>query len=110
MTVSTTALLGMNIPPGGPWSPSPPSPLFAMWLALVSLMMITVGLVGKRTQRQRLAYCTTLGLVLIVAALAMTQGACANQKRAVTGPYLVTVTGTSGALSHSSTVVLNVTK
>lgn len=111
ITVRTADLLGSAPParPGGPRIP-PAAPLVALWTFLASLMLVSLGVIGKKTKRRRLAHCMSFGLALLVASFAIGQSACASSPgRQVAGPYSVTVTATSGTVSHSATVTLNVT-
>ncbi|MGH9859434.1 MAG: hypothetical protein ACRD5F_05345, partial [Candidatus Acidiferrales bacterium] len=107
ITVRTADLLGSAPPaPGLP----PAAPLVALWTFLASLMLVSLGVIGKRTKQRRLAHCMSFGLALLVASFAIGQSACAaSPGRQVAGPYTVTVTATSGTVSHSATVTLNVT-
>lgn len=113
ITVRTADLLGSAPPaPTAPGLP-PVAPMMALSSFLASLMLVSLGMIGKETRRRRrrLGHCMSFGLALLVASFAIGQSACAvgGRGRQVTGPYTVTVTATSGTVSHSTTVTLNVT-
>jgi hypothetical protein len=59
----------------------------------------------------RLGYAVTLGAALLVVSLGMLQSACAGSTgQKLQGPYQVTVTATSGGISHSTSATYNVAK
>lgn len=99
----TPTIFGGAPPIGG-------SPLLWLWMAALATGLIAVGLLGRR-RVARLGYAVSLGLVLLVLSLAMFQSACAGSVgQKLQGPYQVTVTATSGNISHSTTATYNISK
>jgi hypothetical protein len=99
----TPTIFGSAPPAGG-------SPLLWLWLAALATALIAVGMAGRR-RVARLSYAVTLGAVMLVASLAMFQSACAGSTgQKLQGPYQVTVTATSGNISHSTSATYNVAK
>jgi uncharacterized repeat protein (TIGR01451 family) len=111
MTVSTQELAASAIaPPGQSFLPAVPVTLYIIGPWAMGLLLIFTGWFGRRYRRPRLALCHTLGLLVLIASFFITQSACTNDKQVVIGPYAVTVTGTSGTITHTTVVVLNVIK
>lgn len=99
----TPTIFGSAPPAGG-------SPLLWLWLAVVATALMAAGMAGRR-RVARLGYAVTLGAVMLVASLAMLQSACAGSTgQKLQGPYQVTVTATSGNISHSTSATYNVSK
>jgi uncharacterized repeat protein (TIGR01451 family) len=111
MTVSTQELAASAVaPPGQSFLPTVPVTLYIIGPWAMGLLLIFTGWFGRRYRRPRLALCHTLGLLVLIASFFITQSACTNDKQVVIGPYAVTVTGTSGTITHTTVVVLNVIK
>lgn len=99
----TPTIFGSAPPIGG-------SPTLWLWLAAFATSLVALGLYGRR-RVARLTYAVSLGLVLLVLSLAMFQSACAGSAgQKLQGPYQVTVTATSGSISHSTSATYNVSK
>ncbi|MFB3917583.1 MAG: alkaline phosphatase family protein [Terriglobales bacterium] len=88
------------------------TPFFALSLPFVGLAVGTV-LVGDRCKKSRLGFWIVLGLVLALAAICTGCGSAGNtastqaaQNGAAAHSYTVTITGTSGTLQQSASVVL----
>jgi hypothetical protein len=99
----TPTIFGSAPPMGG-------SPLLWLWVAAVATALMAVGVYGRR-RVARLGYAVTLGAALLVVSLGMLQSACAGSTgQKLQGPYQVTVTATSGSISHSTSATYNVSK
>lgn len=97
----TPTIFGAAPPIGG-------NPILWFWLAVFALSLIAAGVVGRR-RVARLGYAVSFGLVLLVVSVAMLQSACAGSDgQRLQGPYQVTVTATSGGVSHSTSATYNV--
>jgi uncharacterized repeat protein (TIGR01451 family) len=81
----------------------PPWPgLVLAWLALA---LVATGAIAGKARQWRLAYCLPVGLLFLL----LTLGGCAqSSSMATTGPVTVNVTATSGNISQSTTVTVNV--
>lgn len=105
---STTANTTMTVlvPRNSAMLPGAPSPLLpGLVLSWLALALVTVGAMASRTRQRRLAYCLPVGLLFLL----LTLGGCAQSSAVgTTGPVTVTVTATSGNMSQSTTVTLNV--
>jgi uncharacterized repeat protein (TIGR01451 family) len=104
-----TVAMSVTIPNKG-LAPPPPTTLPpAPWglLAVCAAMGIALLMMRKRHPSLR-ARATALVLVVLALSLALGQAGCASAGGFI-GPAQVTVTATSGSLSHSKTVVINVT-
>jgi uncharacterized repeat protein (TIGR01451 family) len=105
INITTTArgLVPLRGPQQIPW------PL--LWLVAFSTLLLLAGVAGRRMEPlaartlRGWSYCATLGMVLLVASLLLTQAACGQDNSGVPrGPVGVTVTATSGPVSRSFTV------
>lgn len=99
--VTVTPTVFGSVPPLGnpaPW----------LWLAAFAASLIGAGLAGRR-RVARLGYAVSFGVVLLLVSLVMLQSACAGSTgQRLQGPYQVTVTATSGGISHSTSATYNV--
>jgi len=104
VTVTIAPTIFGSVPPMGG------SPLLWLWVAAFATALIAVGMAGRR-RVARLGYAVTLGAVMLVMSLAMFQSACAGSTgQKLQGPYQVTVTATSGNISHSTSATYNVSR
>ena len=111
VTVTTSPLYEAFIPGArGPLAPLPP-----WWIGLLALAVSLAGLGIAGVERKPLRRWASLGaLVLLIATASYLAGCLHNSPRATlpggtpTGAYSITVTATSGADVHSTTVVLTV--
>lgn len=109
LSIQTTAPIASLNPPAGPWKPS--GPLFAFWLSLPAMGIVAMG-AGSRTKKRWLAI---LGGGLLVLMMLGALSACGggggghqSQPGTTLGTYTVTVSATSGTLTHTRTVMLTV--
>jgi uncharacterized repeat protein (TIGR01451 family) len=99
MTVTFPPRSGM-VPPA---SRGPQPPLG--WLLLSTMAMAVLALLARR-QRVPRKLVPALALLLLVVGGVLMQSACATGENIQSGPKTLTVTGTSGALSHSTPVIV----
>jgi hypothetical protein len=101
-TAATTAMLNTPIFGTG-------TPVFAFWFGLPGMVLVGGAVTGKRKK----ALVIALLVVVLIGIVAMS--ACGGGSKSSTptpvagtpaGTYTVTVTGTSGALTHTTTVTL----
>jgi len=86
------------------------NPTLWLWLAAFALTLVAAGMLGRR-RLPRAGYAVSFGIVLLVASLAMFQSACAGSTgQRLQGPYQVTVTATSGGITHSTSATYNVSR
>lgn len=109
LSIRTTAPIATLNPPAAPWKPS--GPLFAFWLSLPAMGIVAMG-AGSRTKKRWLAM---LGGGLLVLMMLGALSACGggggghqSQPGTTPGTYTVTVSATSGTLTHTQTVMLTV--
>lgn len=108
VNVPSSSTLTVNVPS---FSAAPPMriPPMLLWLVALGMALVGVGIASRRLGYRRLAHCTAAGMLLLVASLVIFQSACTTTSDTITGPYVVTVSGSSpGGLSHSTTVTVNV--
>ncbi len=88
----------------------PAGPTMLLWTSVlaVALWLAFSFPLQRRPREARLRYALSFARALLVVGLAMGHTACSNLPVPSRGPYTVTVTGTSGALSHSTMVTINV--
>jgi uncharacterized repeat protein (TIGR01451 family) len=102
MTVTFPPRSGM-VPPASRGPQLPP-----IWLLLGALIMALAAFVllarGQRVPRKLVP---ALALLLLVVGGVLMQSACATGGDILGGPKTLTVTGTSGVLSHSTPVIVN---
>jgi uncharacterized repeat protein (TIGR01451 family) len=89
--------------------PAPGSPLLWLWLTVFAVALLAAGWAGGRRVPQ-LRYAASFGLALLLLSLVGMQAACGSRGQRVSGPHQVTVTATSGGISHSTTATYNVSK
>jgi len=107
-TITVTIPQG-NVVPGAPRSPQPP--VFHPWLlALFGAMLAAYVLRSLRFKRRRMQRGVSLALLLLALAMAIGQSACTKAAEPPIAPYILTVTATSGSLSHSATATVNLVK
>jgi len=101
-TMMTVQLLSNSVVPPDAPLPLLPGPL-PVWLALA---LVTAGAVASRRPQRRLAYCLPVGLLFLL----LTLGGCAQSSAVQTGPVTITVMATSGTVSQSTTVTVDVVR
>lgn len=107
-TISVTIPQG-SVAPGAPRGPQPP--VFHPWLLpLFGAMLAAYVLLSLRCKRRWMERGVSLALLLFALALAIGQSGCAKAGEPPIAPYMLTVTATSGSLSHSATATVNVVK
>jgi len=86
------------------------NPTLWLWLAAFALTLAAAGILTRR-RLPRASYAVSFGLVLLVASLAMFQSACTGSTgQKLQGPYQVTVTATSGGVTHTTSATYNVSR
>ena len=108
LSIHTTAPIATLKPPAVPWKPS--GPLFAFWLSLPAMGIVAMG-AGRRIKKRWVAMLGGgLLLLMLIGSLAACGGGGGgghqSQPGTTPGTYTVTVSATSGTLTHSSTVQL----
>jgi hypothetical protein len=104
MTVQLPALIAGIVPSGNP--SAPPSPVSLRWF---SLILVTGGvLFGIRRKRLLRLFLAAAALALAMLLLPSCGGGLPGRSITPPGSYIITVTGTSGALQESTTVTLEV--
>ena len=104
LSIHTTAPVASGAPLGLPWKPS--GPLFAFWLSLPALGIVSMG--AHRRARKRLAILGGLLALGLVGSFAACGGGSSHQPQPGTppGPYTVTIKAVSGIANQSTTVKL----
>jgi hypothetical protein len=95
--------------PGAPRAPLPPK-FYPVLLTLLAALLAARFMLSLRFKQRWLTRGVSLALVLLTLALALGQSACTTPVKPAVGPYLLTVTATSGSLSHSATSTVNVVR
>ncbi len=102
---AATTTMTVMLPAGSAMLPGAPLPhlpgLVLVWLALA---LATAGAMASRRPERRLAYCLPVGLLFLL----LTLGGC-MQSSAV-GPVTITASATSGNVSQSVTVTVDVVR
>jgi uncharacterized repeat protein (TIGR01451 family)/CSLREA domain-containing protein len=95
-----------SLVPGAPgrWQP----PMFQPWvLWTLWVMLLAAVLQVLRSRKRWMQRGVTLAMLFIVLALLGGMTACSSALNPPVGPYVLTVTATSGSLSHSATSTIN---
>jgi len=105
VTITTTAPTAAQVLPSG----SPSGVFYALWLPVAGLALAGTGFRSRRQKKPKVSsflFCSLLVIGLVF------QSACGGGTSpgggTPPGTYTITVTGTSGSLSHSTTVNLKV--
>jgi uncharacterized repeat protein (TIGR01451 family) len=107
-TITVTIPQG-SVVPGAPRGPQPP--VFQPWLLpLFGAMLAAYVLLSLRFKQPWMQRGVALALLLFALALAMGQSACTKAAEPPIAPYTLTVTATSGSLSHSATATVNLVR
>ncbi len=109
MTIKTTAAVNAMANPSAPWKPV--GPMFAFWLSLPALGIVTLGSGQRRRLRLLLGWLAVLAWLGVMAACGggSSTGGGVGQSGTPPGTYTVTVTGAAGGPSHTQQVTLMVT-
>ncbi len=109
-----TSTISVAIPKGSlvPFTPrSPRPPVFQPWLLwLLGTLLAAYSVLALRHKRRWRMRAVSLAGMLLALALALGQSACSTASEPPIAPYILTVTATSGSLSHSATATVNVVK
>ncbi len=108
-----TTTVTVTVPSGGFVFRAPRAPwfsplLYPVLLIAISATLVMLALLPMRWKRRWTPRRASLVLLLVVIALALGQSACAPSE--FLGPSTVTINATSGSLSHSTTVTVNVVR
>jgi streptogramin lyase len=104
MTVQLPALIAGIVPSGNPTTP--PAPVSLRWF---SMILVTGGvLFGIRRKRLLRHFLAAAALAMAMLLLPSCGGGLPGRSGTPPGSYIITVTGTSGALQASTTVTLEV--
>jgi len=107
-TITVTIPQG-SVVPGALRGPQPP--VFHPWLLpLFGALLAAYVLLSLRFKRRWMQRGVSLALLLLALALAMGQSACTKAAEPPIAPYILTVTATSGSLSHSATATVNLVR